>query len=350
MALDLAGKTLEEQIDIKSDAILLATPKQKVARGKYTIEIVDTEKIDGGIQVFARAWENKKQIGFGEDGTVDIERFRIFNPPIFVEDPNGDILFQWHETDQITQEVKLVEQRRREDPYEKLLQTLEHNLSVMKNIHLDSKIEKDKRGNTTSTFFSNASGDGQVIANNATWATVRGATTGTAAAGGTNSGSDAPRSILFSAVYYIGRCFLPFDTSAIPDGDTISSATFSLYFNSFSGTESTTLEVVQTSQASNTALANGDYDNLTFTSGGSISYPTATAGYKDITLNATGLSWISKTGYTKLGAITGFDLNNSAPTAIRQGSVDYANGTNAPKLVVEHAAAGGNTTNFFYMT
>ena len=58
------------------------------------------------------------------------------------------------------------------------------------------------------------------------------------------------------------------------------------------------------------------------------------------------MAWINKTGYTKLGAIAGFDLSNSAPTAIRQGNVDYANGSNAPKLVVEHTSGASTNSGF----
>src|SRR3990167_1069334 len=40
--------------------------------------------------------------GFGADGSVEIERFRIYNPPILVDDPNGTIIREW--TDEITKE------------------------------------------------------------------------------------------------------------------------------------------------------------------------------------------------------------------------------------------------------
>jgi len=43
------------------------------------VEIVEQRTIPSGIEVFARAWNENGQIGFGPDGTVDIERFKIFN-------------------------------------------------------------------------------------------------------------------------------------------------------------------------------------------------------------------------------------------------------------------------------
>src|SRR3990167_8130850 len=50
------------------------------------IEIISEVKnieINGqhGIELFARAWRGTQQLGFGSDGSVEIERFRIFNPP-----------------------------------------------------------------------------------------------------------------------------------------------------------------------------------------------------------------------------------------------------------------------------
>lgn len=304
------------------------------------IEITETNLVDGGVEVFARAWRDGEQIGFGPDGTVDLERFRFFgNIPTLVEDPLGDIVKTYEDRDENNEPI-LVEKRYREDVEQRFVDEIADTISVKKQIFSAEAIIPGKRGNTSTTYYSDSSGDGHVISSSAVWATVRGSTTGTASAAGANSGSDAPRAILFAGTYYIGRSFLPFNTSSLPDTDTISSATFSLYFNSFAGTVADTLEVVQTSQASPTALASGDYNNLAFTSGGSITYPTATAGYKAITLNATGLTWINKTGWTYLGAISGYDLSNTAPSGYRQGSVDYANGTNAPKLVVEHTGSG----------
>src|SRR3989344_2016473 len=52
-----------------------------------TREIQSVQKIEGGIEILARAWKDGKQLGFGKDGSVEIERFKIFNPPILVDDP-----------------------------------------------------------------------------------------------------------------------------------------------------------------------------------------------------------------------------------------------------------------------
>jgi virulence plasmid B protein len=89
----LEGKTPAERANIKSSEIV-----KVVSPGEYQdgvsgalINIQSIETIDGRVQIFARASKNGGQLGFGSDGSVDIERFRIFDPRILVDDPNGTI-------------------------------------------------------------------------------------------------------------------------------------------------------------------------------------------------------------------------------------------------------------------
>ena len=116
------------------------------------IEIIGEVKaieINGqhGIELFARAWRGTQQLGFGADGSVEIERFRIFNPPILVDDPNGTIIREW--TDIITKEIK--QRKLREDPIEAIRQVISHNAKIVGKDN--GKIVTGKVGNTTSTFF-----------------------------------------------------------------------------------------------------------------------------------------------------------------------------------------------------
>src|SRR3990167_5565775 len=95
------------------------------------IEIIGEVKnieINGqsGIELFARAWRGTQQLGFGQDGSVEIERFRIFNPPVLVDDPNGTIIREW--TDIITGEIK--QRKLREDQIEALRQVIAHNAKI----------------------------------------------------------------------------------------------------------------------------------------------------------------------------------------------------------------------------
>ena len=131
----------------------------------------------------------------------------------------------------------------------------------------------------------------------------------------------------------LARAFYPFDTSAIPDGATVTAATLNLYCKEkhFGLTGSYDyFNVVQTSQASTSSLTTSDYDNC-----GAVHSPTvgasnvtistlSTTGYTTISLNSTGLGWISKTGYTKLGLRVGRDLADASPIYVDDNDTDKA--------------------------
>jgi len=354
----LKNKNSKQRANLKGREIAKIRKVRKTKRAKNHIQIVDTKKIEGGIEVFARCWDKKgKQIGFGVDGSVDVERFRIFNPPILVADPQGDIVREWIEGRDTKRE-----QRFREDPKEALLQVIEHNLSVMKNIHSDERIVKGKIGNTTSTFYPDAhtestSVDGIVrrdlgASGGDDWTTIRN--------GAGNGSSDAGSAInLFrfegsnnSSTEWdlIARSIVLFDTSALGDSDTITGATLSFYVTSkadpFSDTPA--LAIVDSTPASNTALVAADYGQVGTTRQASdTAYGDITASeYNDITLNSTGEASISKTGITKLGTRCDLDLDDIDPnthgsrdnTQVQASSADVSGTTQDPKLVVEHSS------------
>ena len=115
------------------------------------------------------------------------------------------------------------------------------------------------------------------------------------------------------------RSFFLFDTSSLPDGATITSATISIYGTNKDATNDVPapdIGLVATTPASDTAIATGDYDQQgTTLLSNTISYNSwSTTGYNTFTLNASGLSAISKTGITKLGFRIESDRTNTAPT------------------------------------
>lgn len=179
---------------------------------------------------------------------------------------------------------------------------------------------------TTDTIYCGA-GDGRIEASG-TWATIRAATSGTAYPTGTG-GFD-----IAAMVNYIDRTYWPADTSSIDDIAVASAASLFIYGDDGAGVnaDTTTAELVHTSQASPTTLVNNDYDNLAFTSGGSKSFASWNgAGYNEIALNATGLTWLDFTGYTLLGVITGRDLSNTVPTGNNWMSCRYSEATGSSK-------------------
>ena len=193
---------------------------------------------------------------------------------------------------------------------------------------------------------SNSGGDGNVYNDNAgTWATVKGLTTGTAAGGADPVNVYA--SMLVSRS--IGRIFLPFDTSTLPDNAIVSAATVQFNVTSIASSNGT-LHAVQTTQADPTSLAAGDFDNIagsssTMTSGGSVAV--SSTGSKTITLDATGLTWISKTGYTLLALVEDRDLTNTDPSPsdyrFSVNTNENATPGNRPLLTITYALTTGKS-------
>ena len=152
------------------------------------------------------------------------------------------------------------------------------------------------------------------------------------------------------------RVITLFDTSAIPDTDTIDSATLSLYLGTDKLDQLSTggsIGIVDAAPASNTAIATGDFATM----GSTLQASTVTIAsvgtnaYKDFALNATGLSNISKTGISKFGVREEADRSNTEPTAQTNGakyryvnwfSADTSGTTSDPKLVVVHSAAAAS--------
>jgi len=142
------------------------------------------------------------------------------------------------------------------------------------------------------------------------------------------------------------RIYVLFDTSIISASGTISSAVFSGYgIQKEAGNGSPDLHLASSSPASNTDLVAADYQQVGITSFGSITYANFTGlQYNDITLNAAGVTNISKTGISKFSLQTSWDINNSftgawvslANTDFRIGTAELTGTSEDPKLVVTY--------------
>lgn len=195
------------------------------------------------------------------------------------------------------------------------------------------------------------------------WATIRVAST---SAGVNDSGATVQQYVGNyndgSNKYWLYRGFYLFDTSAIGDTDTIDSATFSVKPTSVLNDDLSItagnkgFRLVQTTPASNTALATDDHDQVGSTAGGTDTATTSflAGSYYDWALNATGLTWVSKTGVTKLGIRHLCDVNDEEPDApgsaddynlMYANSADTAGTTSDPKLVVVHTAGSSGPAN-----
>ena len=156
----------------------------------------------------------------------------------------------------------------------------------------------------------------------------------------------------------IARCPFLFDTSSIPDGDSVSSATLSLKGTSKTDGLSTTpsMNIYSSSPASNTSLAAGDYDSFGTTAFCDTDVTYAgwnTSAFNDFVLNASGIAAIDITGISKFGTRNSeydvgdeLDPGNHDPNWVSNsdtwvmGSFAETEGTASdPKLVVEHSVA-----------
>jgi len=152
----------------------------------------------------------------------------------------------------------------------------------------------------------------------------------------------------------ITRGILLFKTSDLTADAVISAATLSIYGDAgnlkndpFSATPD--INIYSSAPASDTALANGDYDSLGSTAfATAITYANWAANYNVFTFNATGIAAISKTGISKFGTRNAnHDVANSAPTWATGGvryylsgyTADYTGTTKDPKLVVTYSTS-----------
>lgn len=150
----------------------------------------------------------------------------------------------------------------------------------------------------------------------------------------------------------MARGVVLFDTSSIPDGDTIDSATFEFVVTVKDDTfaEAGSLRMVTSNPGTNTDVVAADFNLANFSDAEQApdltiaSLVADSATYTVMTLNATGRGNISKTGVSKFGTRLAHDATNTQPTlaASKSMRVDFASaeealaGDKRPKLVVTH--------------
>ena len=150
---------------------------------------------------------------------------------------------------------------------------------------------------------------------------------------------------------YIDRSIYLFYTAALTAAAAISSSVLSIYSSNTGWMNSESpvpnIDIYSSAPASNTALVAGDYDSLGSTSfSGPMTHTTfnASSGYKDFTLNGSGISNIDKTGVSKYGTQNAnYDVAHVAPAWVSNNTVgflayyaDYTGTANDPKLVVTY--------------
>jgi len=204
---------------------------------------------------------------------------------------------------------------------------------------------------TTASYYS-GSGDGYVrYYGCSNWDTCHDATQGTEATYTTTQVFMNARQMSEGGNYDLSRGFFPFDTSGLPDDADITAATFHFYMSSLSTNDGTNyLALVQTTQASTSELTTDDFDQC-----GAVNNPTEGASRLEVTstgwyqfqLNSTGLGWINKTGWTKLGIRSGnLDCDDVTPVYGSKGLWAYLASSetdNDPYLEVTYQFLGAVT-------
>ena len=257
----------------------------------------------------------------------------------------------------------------REDPTAALRADLARTIAIVGKE--EAAIETGKVGRTTSTFRPDAhtestsvdglsehegnAGSGQTL-----WDVSHDAAAGNAADDtGTNL---IARSRHNGTRYSIIRMGLLFDTSTLPDSDNISSATLTLTEHTgeldpiYTDDDGNCyLSVVTANPSANTAITTTDFDAI----GDAIDNPTKQSNdvsFNGITngqavswtLNATGISNITKTAVTKFGLREGHDIeddiiNTSSACSGNWSGADFSGTASDPALVVVHAANNAPT-------
>lgn len=172
------------------------------------------------------------------------------------------------------------------------------------------------------------------------------AQTATTASGVSTSGTTATIGQLYTnlpgySVWEVTRLGLYCDSSTIPDNASVNSAYIALYgYNNFSTTDfNITVQSGQPTYPSTPMTVNDFNKNYYSGDGGTLSTASfVTNAYNNIYLNSTGLSWISKTGVTKLVLRSSRDISATSPSTTEYVTVatsEYGTGF-APRLYITY--------------
>lgn len=138
--------------------------------------------------------------------------------------------------------------------------------------------------------------------------------------------------------YFVRRAELDFDTSAIPDGDTITAAVLTLPIAATGGADADNYSVVLLDNTNNgnlqNPLATEDFNDFTTTSIGSLDLTSLTNIGANVDITLTSYTCISKTGVTKIGLRLSGDINNNDPAGVNNLRINTT--IDVPYLTVTH--------------
>lgn len=288
------GKNAFEIPDIKATQVLKYSIVGTKVLDDTTVNILSIEKIPSGVVVYVQANKSGQKIGFG-DGTVEIEKFTIINPPTCVDDPMGNIQIPYTDFNGKPQ-VRLL----REDPVQALNETL--YTAIRKTASVSDTVIPGKVGKSTLIVF--PSSDLACEADGASWALAHAKVTAdlTYTTHGYVMGRGDSGGVIV-------RYYINFDTSALTSGATISAVNLGMWGQdkAANGTVARSYNVYQSTAADTITSADMDSCNVLSSDTKFCATDITEANFKtdsstemDFAFNATGIAAISKTGITKI--------------------------------------------------
>lgn len=328
----------------------------------YEIDIIELKEIPNGIEVFARAWKNDVQVAFGDDGTIEIERFKFINPPLSVPAQDGEVVVVIPEVLEDGEVITPEQIRKYTYNPELALQEMLGHAVKMTHKSADNMI-MGKRGSTVTTIFTddNSGHDGGCYysntGDNGQYTTAQTATTSSAT---NNTPSTASRlGVRYANSHWrIGRVMYGFDIGSSAVGtDTITAVTLSYVTSYVSEAHAETnpeVIICSANPASESNYVSGDYDAVgdsvaAPTSFGSVAISSISNGtYVDTILNSSGIAYAEadKAGVCTFGSRTTDDVtakpwtegSNEDNAVITNGQGYDAGTTDEPKLTITHVA------------
>lgn len=301
-----------------------------------------------GVELFVQAFRDGSQLGFGRDGSVDIERVLMINPPVLAADAGGAVNRDFTDSDGVQHTL-----RYRIDPLAACLSQMAHSLTLTGK--RGTAITRGKIGQSTLIVFPNAGTgtapvDGMTDRSGVdqTFSAIRG---GAGVAANTSDATDVFARLNASATTdqfeRLVRCIVGFPTAALGADKSITGVTFSLWGVTLgTGLGTPELCVVSATPASESAIVAGDYATAVYGSTEFITRRTTwnIGSYNDMTGNANFRNYINKSGNTILGTRIGWDVDASftgtwsslANSRMAASTADEAGTTQDPKLTIDY--------------
>ncbi len=149
----------------------------------------------------------------------------------------------------------------------------------------------------------------------------------------------------------VNRPIWTFDTSSIGGTSTVTTVVLSIFIDGKQDSiGQDDMHIVSATPGTNNDLIDSDYGQVGSTSFASVTYAGAVAGaFVDLTLNASGIANINKSGISAFGAKGGWDFNASFTGSWVSNSesrllgyyADEAGTTRDPKAVITYTTGGG---------